>query len=108
MSSASVNETNGHPPSENGHDGRHRAAAPPPSSSYPAPSAAELESAIIAHADIYRGRGTTHLRRCPVVPRPSSANPTGAVVPAMILATAFRQVVSPACPPQRTIRTVSG
>ena len=96
MSSASGDETNGHPPSENGH-GRRSAAAPSP------PSAAEVESAI-ALADIYRGRGTSYLHaddpflaapsssssdRRP--PPPASADPTGAVVPAICLATTFRQ-----------------
>jgi hypothetical protein len=103
MSSASVDETNGgHPPSENGHDGRHCAAAAPSSSSSSAAAAAAaaagLESAI-AHADVYRGRGTTYLHiddpfattTTSSDDSPSAANPTGAVVPAISLATTFRQ-----------------
>ena len=105
MSSTSDDETNGgHPPSENGHDGRHRAAAAPSSSSSSSSSssaAAELESAI-AHADVYRGRGTTYLHiddpfattattSSSSDDSPSAANPTGAVVPAISLATTFRQ-----------------
>jgi hypothetical protein len=107
MSSASVDETNGgHPPSENGHDGRHCAAAAPSSSSSSAAAAAAaaaagLESAI-AHADVYRGRGTTYLHiddpfatttssSSSSDDSPSAANPTGAVVPAISLATTFRQ-----------------
>ena len=111
MSSTSHDDANWIPPSENGHEGRRRAAAAPPSSSS---AAAELESAI-AHADIYRGRGTTYLhiddpfatsttssssssssssddhRASHYSSSSSSANPTGAVVPAICLATTFRQ-----------------
>ena len=109
MSSTSHDDANWIPPSENGHDGRRRAAAVPPSSSSSSSSAAaELESAI-AHADIYRGRGTTYLhiddpfatsssssssddhRASHYSSSSSSANPTGAVVPAICLATTFRQ-----------------
>ena len=51
-----------------------------------------VKSAIAA-ADIYHGQGTTylHIDNPLLTPSPSSSNVTGAVVPAISLATTFKQ-----------------
>jgi hypothetical protein len=60
-----------------------------------APAVSNLESAI-ALADIYQGRGTTYLHivnplTSATHSESSLTNPTGAVVPAISLATTFKQ-----------------